>query len=65
MSNDPQPHPPRDPARIDVDDEGECRYWSERFGVTPEQLREAVHQAGTARDDVLAYLATPATGRTS
>lgn len=65
MSHDTQARPPRDPARIDVEDERECRYWCERFGVTSEQLREAVHQAGTARDDVLAYLATPATGRTS
>jgi len=33
--------------------------------VTTEQLQEAVHQVGDAVEAVRAYLATPATGRTS
>lgn len=56
---------PQDRSRINVEEEWELRYWSEKFGVTADQLREAVHQVGTSVDDVTAYLQTPATGRTS
>lgn len=56
---------PQDRSRINVEEEWECRYWSEKLGVTDDQLREAVHQVGTSVDDVTAYLQTPATGRTS
>jgi len=56
---------PRDRSRIDPDDEQSCRYWSKEFGVTPEQLREAVHQVGPSVDSVVAYLQSPATGRTT
>ncbi|ARP95169.1 DUF3606 domain-containing protein [Bordetella genomosp. 13] len=56
---------PQDRSRINVEEEWECRYWSEKLGVTDDQLREAVHQVGTSVEDVTAYLQTPATGRTS
>lgn len=28
-----------DCKRINVNEEHECRYWAERFGVTPEELK--------------------------
>jgi hypothetical protein len=36
----------RDRSVIYVGHEIECRWWSERFGVTPETLRAAVRQVG-------------------
>jgi len=65
MSDPTQNFVPRDTSTINIEDERECRYWSERCGVTPEQLQEAVHQVGPSAEAVLSYLATPATGRTS
>ena len=56
---------PRDRSRINISEDWECRYWSQQLGVTTEQLQEAVHQVGDAVEAVRAYLATPATGRTS
>jgi hypothetical protein len=46
----------RDTQRIDVHDEQECRYWSTRFGVSPERLRQAVREAGPAVQAVREYL---------
>lgn len=42
--------PDRD--RINLSEEHEVRYWSEKFGVSAEQLREAVRQAGPTADAV-------------
>lgn len=42
----------RDRSRIDVSQEHECRYWSERFGVTPEELKDAVAQIGPRVEDI-------------
>jgi hypothetical protein len=46
VSDDPirRGHPDRD--RINVHQEHELRYWSERFGVTPDQLKAAVRAVG-------------------
>ena len=35
-----------DRDRINVDQDYELRYWSERLGVTPAQLRQAVEDVG-------------------
>lgn len=65
MNDSTQQTGPKDPARIDIDDDGDRRYWSEQLGVTTDQLDEAVHQVGPTVETVREYLATPATGRTS
>ncbi|URI08313.1 DUF3606 domain-containing protein [Aquincola tertiaricarbonis] len=41
--------PPEDPTptTVDTDDPGNVTYWCELFGVTLEQLQEAVLAAGT------------------
>ena len=46
----------QDRQRIDVGQEHDCRYWSERFGVSPERLRQAVREAGSSVDAVRQYL---------
>jgi hypothetical protein len=46
----------RESQRIDVHDEHECRYWSSRFGVSPERLRQAVREAGPTVQAVRDYL---------
>jgi uncharacterized protein DUF3606 len=41
-----------DRLRIDVSQDYECRYWSEKFGVTPGELRSAVSRVGPMVSDV-------------
>ena len=41
-----------DDRRIDLHKTYELGYWSRKFGVSPEELAEAVHRAGTRADDV-------------
>ena len=42
--------------RIDVAREQECRYWSEKLGVSPERLRRAVKEVGPLVEDVKRHL---------
>lgn len=42
--------PDRD--RINIHENYEVEYWSKKFGVTPDELRQAVEKAGTSRIDV-------------
>lgn len=46
----------RDRQSIDVDDPDDCRFWCEQFGIQPEQLKEAVREAGNRSDDVREYV---------
>lgn len=46
--------PDRD--RINVNEEYELRDWSQKFGVTPERLKEAVAKAGPMAADVAKHL---------
>lgn len=41
---------------INVNEDYELRYWSEKFGISRDELREAVKQAGTSVEKVKAYL---------
>jgi uncharacterized protein DUF3606 len=41
-----------DRKRINVRDDQELRYWSHRFGVSPDELKRAVSKAGVMADDV-------------
>lgn len=38
--------------RIDVGEDYECRYWSDKFGATADELKRAVSIAGDRADDV-------------
>ena len=46
--------PDRD--RINVNEDYELQYWSEKFGVSRERLKEAVDAVGTSVDAVQKYL---------
>jgi Protein of unknown function (DUF3606) len=41
-----------DRKRIDVSEDCECRYWSEKFGVSADELKRAVMKVGPMADDV-------------
>jgi len=41
-----------DRKRIDVSENYECRYWSERFGISADELKRAVERVGPMVDDV-------------
>ena len=45
-----------DDSRIDVDQDHELRYWSEKFGVSRDELRKAVQAAGPVVKDVQRHL---------
>lgn len=46
----------QDRQRIDVNQDYELRDWSEKFGVTREQVKEAVQAVGDRADKVEQYL---------
>ena len=46
--------PDRD--RINVNEEYELQYWSEKFGISRDELKEAVKASGTSVKDVEEYL---------
>ena len=46
----------QDRARINVNEDYEVRDWAKKFGVTADELRDAVAVAGTWADDVEAQL---------
>ena len=37
---------------IDVSEDYECRYWSEKFGVNSGELKQAVNKVGPIVEDV-------------
>ena len=41
----------RDRSQINVNEPYELQYWSEKFNVTPDELRNAVERAGTQNAD--------------
>ncbi len=45
-----------DDSRINVNEDYELQYWSDKFGVSRERLREAVEVAGTSVEKVKSYL---------
>ena len=51
MSDDPTKQA-ADRKRIDVSQDYECRYWSEKFNVSAEELRRAVRKVGPMVEDV-------------
>ena len=56
MSDDTTKRGGQDRTRINVDQEHEVRYWSQKFGVSADELRQAVAKAGTQADKVEALL---------
>lgn len=56
MSDDTNQRGPQDRARISLDQPHELRYWTERFGVSEQRLREAVAAAGVSAEAVERHL---------
>ncbi len=52
MADDPKQTGPHDARRVDVSQDHELRYWSDRFGVSPAQLKRVVHRVGPIAEDV-------------
>jgi hypothetical protein len=43
MADNPNKTAPQDAQRINMNEDHEVRYWTERFGVSKEKLQQAVH----------------------
>ena len=56
MSDDKTKVGGQDRTRINVNEDYELRDWSKKFGVTPEQLKQAVQAVGTEAAAVEAHL---------
>jgi len=56
MSDDTSKRGPRDSSRINMNEDYEVRYWSEKLGITKQELSEAVRRAGSMAKDVEAHL---------
>jgi Protein of unknown function (DUF3606) len=52
MADDPNNRGPADRARVNVNEDYEVRYWTKKWGVTAQQLRDAVARVGVMADDV-------------
>jgi hypothetical protein len=48
MADDPSKRGPQDRSRISTSEDHEVRYWSRKFGVSPEQLKAAVRKVGNS-----------------
>lgn len=44
------------PKRVNVSEEDDIRFWTEKFGVSEEELKDAVRHAGFFPSDVANYL---------
>jgi hypothetical protein len=52
VADDRQQRGPQDRTRINLSEDYEVQYWCEKFGVTEERLREAVHKVGDSTESV-------------
>ena len=56
MSDDKSQKAPQDASRININEDYELRYWTKKFGVTPERLKSAVSKVGVSASAVEAEL---------
>ena len=56
MSDDTTIRRPQDSSRIALGEDYEVRYWTEKFGVSRDELAEAVNAVGNSADAVALYL---------
>ena len=52
MSDDLKNRGPQDRARVNTSEAWEGKYWTKEFGVTEQQLKDAVRAVGPMADDV-------------
>jgi hypothetical protein len=58
MADDKTDRGPADRSRINVNEDYEVQYWTEKFACSEEQLRNAVGNAGPSAEAVGHWLAT-------
>ena len=56
MADKPRETKQGDDSRIDVEQDHEVRYWSAKFGVSRDEIRQAVEAAGPMVKDVQRHL---------
>ena len=57
MPHDKQQDPDaRARTRVDVNDPADIQYWTERFGIQEDALRDAVDTVGPAAEEVARHL---------
>lgn len=56
MSDDKTKQDGRDDSRIDSNNSSEVSYAAEQFGVSSQQVRDAIEAVGNSRDSVKEYL---------
>jgi hypothetical protein len=56
MADDKTNRGPQDRSRINLSEDYEVRYWTDKFGVSKAQLEEAVREVGSSADAVEAEL---------
>ena len=52
MADDLSNRGPQDRSRVNLSESYEVQYWTQKFGVSEEQLRSAVERAGSSADAV-------------
>ncbi len=50
---------PQDRARVNLSEPHEVKYWTQKWGVSAEQLKQAVTKAGTSAAAVARQLGKP------
>ena len=56
MPDDPNQAGAQDRSRINIEEAHEVRYWTQRFGVSEQALREAVAKVGVSAQAVAEHL---------
>ena len=56
MSDNKRKTGPQDSSRINTSEDYEVRYWTEKFGVSAEKLKEAVKNVGVSAKAVEDHL---------
>lgn len=56
MSDDLSKKRPQDATKVNVNESWELEYWSKKFGVTKDQLKNAVKAVGVSAAAVKKYL---------
>ena len=56
MPNDPSKTGSTDRSRVNAQQPWELKYWTEKFRVSEQQLKDAVHAVGAVPEDVKRHL---------
>ena len=56
MADDKTNRGPQDRSRINLSEDYEVRYWTDKFGVSKSQLEDAVREVGSSAEAVEAEL---------